>query len=57
MDFEESYFEAGGDSISLIRVITELENTFSVELPFSLLEREPSARMLVDSIEKRLQTT
>ncbi len=57
LDFEESYFEAGGDSISLIRVITELENTFSVELPFSLLEREPSARMLVDSIEKRLQTT
>ena len=56
LNYEESYFEAGGDSISLIRVITELENTFSVALPFSLLEREPSARMLADSIEKRLET-
>jgi 2-dehydropantoate 2-reductase len=57
LHYEESYFEAGGDSISLIRVITKLENTFSVALPFSLLEREPSARMLLESIEKRLTTT
>ena len=54
LGYEESYFEAGGDSISLIRVISELENTFSVALPFSLLEREPTPRMLFESIEKKL---
>ena len=52
LGFDESFFDAGGDSISLLRIISDIEQRYDANIPFSILELEPTPRMLFQRVNR-----
>lgn len=51
-DAEENFFEAGGDSLSAVELITILGDEFGTTIPVAELYRAPTLGGLVDAVER-----
>jgi amino acid adenylation domain-containing protein len=48
----ENFFEVGGDSISSVRLISEIQKAFGVRLPSEVMFREPTIEALSQQIDE-----
>jgi len=53
----DDFFELGGDSLLLMRVLARIEQRFGVELPLSALFPEPTVERLGSALERELAGT
>jgi acyl carrier protein len=51
---DEDFFEIGGDSLSAMRVVTQLKHRFSTSLPIGTLFENPTAAELTAVVRERL---
>ncbi len=50
---EDNYFDLGGDSITAVHIMQQIEDVFGKKFPISLLYKYSSIRKLADSVSKQ----
>lgn len=53
-DENESFFEAGGDSLGAYQVMQKIENTFNLKLPIHILYKTPTVRGISSFVNERI---
>jgi acyl carrier protein len=51
VSFDDSFFELGGHSISIIQLITSINEKYSIELPISILNDNITLRSIYDIVK------
>ncbi|MDU8944915.1 non-ribosomal peptide synthetase [Ovoidimarina sediminis] len=52
-DCEQSFFEAGGDSLLLMQIAFSISEEFGVEVPLAVLFQDPTIRSIATHIDRR----
>jgi acyl carrier protein len=54
---QDNFFDAGGDSLSATRIVTQIREVFQVELPIVTMFDNPTIATLVEQIEQLKATS
>ncbi|XKK38596.1 acyl carrier protein [Nocardiopsis sp. ARC36] len=54
---DQDFFELGGDSLQLIRLVSVVQETFGVEIDAVRFFEEPTVLCLTDQVRARLSTS